>query len=453
MARRPDDRLKLAILINASGSHVAGWRHPESGTQDVGRLAHYARIAKKAEEGKFDIIFFADSSALYDGTPEHQARVLKGLEATEPKRHLEPFTLLSALSTLTEDIGLVGSATTTYEEPFHVARVLASLDHLSEGRAGWNLITSANPAEAQNFSRDQHVAHADRYDRAEEFVDVVCGLWDTLDDGVFVRNRETGQYADLSKVRTLDRQGKHFSVRGPLNVVRPPQGHPIIAQAGSSEPGRKLAARTADMVFTAQRSLDSAKAFYADIKQRVIAEGRDPDQVLVVPGIVPFVGRTKEEAEAFHRELQDLIVPEVGLALLIELLGEFDLSAYPLDGPLPPIDAIPEGSKSRFELVTKLARANNYTIRQTYESIASASGHGLIMGSPEEIADHMELWFREEACDGFNLLPPVTPKAFDDFVDLVVPELQRRGIVQSEYRPGTLRDKLGLPRPVNSLLK
>lgn len=451
MARSPDDRLKLAILINASGNHVAGWRHPESGTEKTGSLSHYLRVAQKAEEGKFDIIFFADSSALYDGTPEHQARVVKGLEATEPKRHLEPFTLLSAIATQTSHVGLVGSATTTYEEPFHVARILATLDHLSDGRAGWNLITSANPAEAQNFSRDKHVAHADRYDRAEEFVDVVRGLWDTIDDGAFVRNRETGQYADLSKIRTLDHVGKHFSVRGPLNVARPPQGHPLIAQAGSSEPGMRLAARTADMVFTAQRNLDSARKFYADIKARVAAEGRDPAQVLVVPGIVPFVGRTKEDAEAFHRELQALIKPEVGLALLTELLGEFDLSTYPLDGPLPPIDAIPEGSKSRFELVTKLARANNYSIRQTYENIASASGHGLVIGSPEEIADHMELWFKEEACDGFNLLPPVTPKAFDDFVDLVVPELQRRGIVQSDYGQGTLRERLGLPRPDNSL--
>ncbi|QEO16835.1 LLM class flavin-dependent oxidoreductase [Acetobacter vaccinii] len=451
MTAAPTDRLKLAVLINASGSHIAGWRHPRSGAEQTDELSHYLQIAKKAEAGKFDIVFFADSSALFDGTPEHQARYSHGLAATEPKRHLEPFTLLAALSAGTSNIGLVGSATTTYAEPYSVARVVASLDRLSGGRGGWNLITSANPAEASNFNRTHHLDHATRYERAEEFVDVVRGLWDTLGDGAYVRNREQGVYSDLTQISALNFQGKHFQVSGPLNILRPPQGHPLIAQAGSSEPGRRLAARTADMVFTAQRDIQAAKEFRADIRARTRAAGRNPDHVLVVPGLVPYVGETHQDAHDFYHELLSLIVPDAGLALLAELVGEIDLRSYPLDGPVPEFGET-QGSVSRLRLIEQLTHTTRPTIRILYESIAGASGHGFIIGSPVEIADYIEEWYRQGAVDGFNILPPVSPFAFDRFVDLVVPELQRRGLVQSAYRPGSLRDKLGLPRPKNSLL-
>ncbi|WP_079436445.1 LLM class flavin-dependent oxidoreductase [Zoogloea sp. LCSB751] len=440
-------RLKLGVLINASGSHVAGWRHPDAHPDATSSLQHYLGVAKKAEEGRFDIVFFADSAALYDGTPAHQERNAAGLAGTEPKRHLEPFTLLAAIAAHTRHIGLVGSATTTYFEPFHVARKVASLDHISGGRAGWNLVTSANPAEATNFNREQHVPHAERYERAAEFVDVVKSLWDSVDDGAYVRDKESGRYADLSRVHPIGHVGKHFSVTGPLNVSRPPQGHPVIAQAGSSDVGRELAAVSADLVFTAQRSLSDGQAFYQDLKSRVREHGRDPEHVLVLPGLVPFVGRSEAEARETFEALQAKIQPEVGLALIAELLGEIDLTGLPLDAPLPEIIGS-DGSKSRFDLLKRLAEKGGLTIRQLYEQTASASGHGFVIGSPAQVADYIETWFREGAADGFNILPPYLPGGFNDFVDLVVPELQKRGLVQEAYLGGTLRSQLGLPRPV-----
>jgi FMN-dependent oxidoreductase (nitrilotriacetate monooxygenase family) len=357
---------------------------------------------------------------------------------------LEPLTLLSALAASTERIGLIGTATTTYNEPYTVARQFASLDQISDGRAGWNLVTSDNAAEAANFGRDQHVAHALRYERAREFHEVVAGLWNGWQDGVFVNDKAGGRLVDPARLRKLEHRGKHFAVAGPLNVARSPQGRPVVVQAGGSETGRELAAATAEVVFTAQPSLASAQDFYRDMKRRVVAHGREPASLKVMPGLFAVVGRTQAEADDKFGQLQGLIEPKAGLALLGRMIGNFDLSPYPLDGPLPELPQTQDGQQSRQQLLTKLAQGENLTIRQLYERIAGGRGHFTVVGTAENVADQMQAWFEGEAADGFNFMAPSLPGGLDDFLTLVVPELQRRGLFRTAYQGSTLRSHLGL---------
>lgn len=433
-------QMKLGTLLSPMGFHVASWRHPGAQLHAATDIQHYARIANTAERGRFDLLFLADSAAHSVSHPAARQRM--GLIHT-----LEPLTLLSALSVLTKNVGLVASVSTTYNEPFHVARKFASLDHISGGRAGWNVVTSANPQEAFNFGREAHVEHAERYARATEFTQVVRGLWDSWDDDAFAHSdKETGIYFDPAKVHVLNHRGAHFKVRGPLNVPRSPQGQPVLAQAGSSGPGRDLGAGIADVVFTAQLVFEEARAFHDDLKLRAQQLGRQPDDVKIMPGIVPVIGRTAQEAEEKYEELQSLIHPDVGLMLLSELLGGVDLSGYPLDGPLPTFSQS-NASKSRLKLMSDLAERENLTIRQLYLRAAGARGHLYVKGTATQIADEMEHWFRGGAADGFNIIPPYLPGALDDFVDLVVPELQRRGLARTEYTGRTLRENLGLARP------
>lgn len=433
-------QLKLGALINATGFHIAAWLHPNAPLADATDIDYYARLARSAERGLFDFLFLADSSAImYGQDREAMSRIAL-------VSHLEPVTLLSALAALTRNVGLVASATTTYNEPFHLARKFASLDHLSKGRAGWNIITSANQAEAGNFSRDEHVAHAQRYARAHEAVEIVEGLWDSWDDDAFLYDRDSGMYFDPTRLHTLGHEGELFRVSGPLNVPRPPQGYPVRLQAGSSDTGQRLGARHADVIFTAQRSLGAAQAFYRGIKDAVAGQGRDPDHVKVLPGIVPFVAATQEAAQAKFDRLQDRIHPSVGLALLRELLGGLDLSGYPLDGPVPDLGSSNAG-QSRQALLLQTAREGNLTIRQLYLKAAGARGHHTLIGTPQTIVDEMEQWFRNEGADGFNIIPPYLPDALDDFVELVVPELQRRGLYRTAYEGKTFRENLGLPHP------
>jgi N-acetyl-S-(2-succino)cysteine monooxygenase len=360
----------------------------------------------------------------------------------------EPLTLLSALSAVTEHIGLVATASTTYNEPYHLARKFASLDHLSGGRAGWNIVTSSQDAEARNFNRDHHMDHALRYERAREFVRVTTGLWDSWDDDAFLRDKESGVYVDPDKVHVLNHKDKHFSVRGPLNVARPVQGYPVLVQAGASEDGQDFAAQAAEVIFTAQPTLAEAQAFYAGIKGRLAKYGRSPDQLKIMPGIFAVVGQTEQEAKEKYDQLQDLIDPIVGLSLLSGLVGNVDLSGYPLDGPLP---ELPEtnNNKSRLKLVQDLAGREKLTIRQLYLAVAGARGHRTIWGTPVQIADQLEEWFINDAADGFNIMPPYLPGGLDDFVELVVPELRRRGLFRTEYEGRTLRENLGLIRPTS----
>lgn len=418
-------QLKLAAFLIRHGHHVAGWRHPHTDLESS-PFEVYRALVQRAEQAHLDAVFFADSLALA-GPPS-----------------LEPLTLLSALAAVTSRIGLVGTATTTYHEPYSVARAFASLDSISGGRAGWNLVTSDNASEAANFGREQHVGHAERYARAAEFQQVVQGLWNSFDEDSFVNDKQGGVLLDPARVHTLHHQGAHFSVKGPLNVPRSPQGRPVIVQAGGSEAGRTLAAETAEVVFTAQPTLASAQAFYADMKERTARAGRDPDSIKIMPGIFAVVGQSEGEAKEKFDLLQSLIEPKAGLALLGRMIGNFDLSGYPLDGPLPELPETQDGQRSRQQLLTNLAQGENLSIRQLYERIAGGRGHFTVVGTAAQVADQMQAWFEGGAADGFNLMPPSLPVGLNDFLDLVVPELVRRGLFRSEYSARTLRGNLGL---------
>lgn len=428
-------QLKLGAFLIGNGHHVAAWRHPDA-QLDGNPFEIYRRAAQIAERALFDTIFFADSLAVDEGHLSSGAARLDGLE---------PLTLLGALAASTEHIGLIATATATYNEPFHIARKFASLDRISNGRAGWNLVTSDNAAEAGNFGRDEHVAHADRYARAREFYDVVTGLWETWDEDAILADKAGGRYFDPSRVHRLDHRGEHFRVRGPLNVARSPQGRPIIVQAGSSEAGKTLAAQTADVVFTAQPNLQAAQAFYADLKGRLPQYGRTPDELKIMPGVFAVVGKTEEEAQQKFQQLQDLVDPRAGVALLGRMIGNFDLSGYPVDGPLPELPVTESGQRSRQQLFVDLARRENLTIRQLYLRIAGGRGHLTLIGTAKQIADELQAWFEQGAADGFNVMPPLLPTGLEDFATQVVPELQRRGLFRTRYEGSTLRERLGLP--------
>lgn len=436
-------QLKLGAFLYPTGHHIAAWRHPLTQADAGSNFAHYVELAQIAEAAKFDLIFLADGVGTRGDDTEALQRTAQRYVA-----QFEPITLLSALAAVTKNIGFVATASTSFNEPYHIARKFASLDHISGGRAGWNLVTSSTDHEAHNFGRDEHYAHAERYERAEEFADVVLGLWDTWEEDAFPRNKQSGIYYDPQKQHILNHKGKHFKARGPLNVSRTPQGHPVLVQAGSSEPGRELAARTAEVVFTAHQTIEDARAFYADIKGRLAKYGRNRDDLKIMPGIFPVVGRTREEAQQKFAELQDLVHPVVGLSMLNGMASGVDLSQYPLDGPIP---ALPEtnGSKSRQKLLLDLARRENLTIRELYLRIAGARGHWQIVGTPIEIADQMEEWFKTGAADGFNVMPPQLPTSLYDFVEHVLPELRRRGLFRSDYEGSTLRENLRLRVPLH----
>ncbi|ANJ74892.1 LLM class flavin-dependent oxidoreductase [Ralstonia insidiosa] len=439
MAQRTD-QLRLGAFLYPGGHHIAAWRHPDTQANAGIDFRHYVTLARAAEAAKFDLIFLADGVGTRGDDVAFLSRTAHSYQA-----QFEPITLLSALAAVTERIGLVGTASTSFNEPYHVARKFASLDHISGGRAGWNLVTSSSEYEALNFNRDHHFAHAERYQRAEEFADVVTGLWDSWDDDAFLYDKAGGQFYDPSRRHVLGHKGAHFSVRGPLNVARTPQGHPVVVQAGSSEPGKELAARSGEVVFTAQQTLADAVAFYADLKGRLARYGRSPDDLKIMPGVFPVVGRSESEAREKFEALQSLIDPVVGLALVSGLTG-VNLSGYPLDGPIPELQAT-NGSKSRQALMLDLARREQLTIRQLYQRVAGARGHWQVIGTPEQIADALEERFLAHGADGYNVMAPILPGGLTDFIELVLPELRRRNLFRSEYAGTTLREHLGLRRP------
>jgi alkanesulfonate monooxygenase len=404
-------------------------------------IDHYVSLVRSAEQAKFDLIFFADSAAVRDDAMKAVSR------AAQYTAYFEPTTLLASLAMVTQHIGLVATATTSYNEPYNIARRYASLDHISHGRAGWNVVTSGNAAEAYNFGRDEHYNHAARYDRAREFVHVVKGLWDSWDDDAFVRDRESGLYFDPAKLHYLRHSGKHFTVRGPLNVPRPVQGYPVIFQAGTSEDGRELAAETAEAVFTAELTLEGSKAYYQDVKTRMAKYGRRPDQLKVMPGVNPVVAATDGEARDKHEFLQSLIHPDVGLEYLSLLLGGVDLSPFPIDGPLPDLPETDSSKSGIYRNVVSLARREDLSIRQLYLRLAGARGKRTIIGSASYVADQFQEWFDNDAADGFVIQPSYLPGALDEFTQLVIPMLQDRGIFRTQYEGVTLRENLGLDRP------
>ncbi|WP_118183871.1 LLM class flavin-dependent oxidoreductase [Paraburkholderia phosphatilytica] len=429
-----DGKMRLGLSMRYLGYHMAAWRHPDVPADGAIHFDYFLSTAKKAQDARLDMIFFADGIGIRANDKP------KGSLARDAKNaELEPLTLLAAIGACTSNIGLVATASTTYNEPFHIARKYASIDHISGGRAGWNVVTSWSQQEAWNFSRDEHLGYEERYERADEFVEVVKKLWDSWEDDAFIRDKATGVFYEASRLHTPNHKGKHFSVRGPLNSARTPQGRPIVVQAGAAEAGRQLAARNADVVYSNAADFDGAKAYYDDLKGRLAAHGRAPDQLLIMPGITLYVGETRQEAQDKFDQLQDLIDPLSGLALLYGVLG--DLSEYDIDGPVP--DVGNQRVRSIAENLLSTARKENLTIRQMYKRVASGNNRQLI-GTAKDIVDDMEAWFKGGAADGFNICPPTLPQGIDDVARFILPELRRRGLFRTEYESSTLRGNLGL---------
>lgn len=437
-------KMHLGAFLWGPGHHVGAWRHRNAPVQAGLDLSHYQAMAKTAERGLFDMLFLADSLAArnIENGPETFSR-------SGYVTHFEPLTLLSALSAVTKHIGLVATMSTSFCQPYHVARMFASLDHLSAGRAGWNVVTSSFDPEAENFGLERHLSHPDRYRRAHEFVDVVTGLWDTWADDAFVQDKDSGIAFDPNGYRRLDHEGEFYRVRGPLNVARPPQGHPLIVQAGGSEDGQELAARTADAVFSNNYTLETAQVFYKSLKERLPNYGRHPESLTIMPGISPIIGKTRSEAKEKAEYLKSLVDPVAGVAFLSRRAG-IDLSQYPIDGPLP---FLPEnnGTSTYAKQMQALAQERHYTIRDLMHT-AYGSGRDQFQGTPQDIADQMQDWFENAAADGFNLAFPSLPDELDNFVEHVIPELQRRGLFRQHYGENTLRGHFGLVRPGNKVL-
>jgi len=444
-------QLHFNAFLMSSGHHEAAWRLPQSNPFANTDLAHWRHLAQTAERAAFDSVFLADSPSLWN-SPKHR-----------PAGSLEPTVLLTALATATTHIGLIATASTTYNAPFNLARRFASLDHISGGRAGWNIVTTAEPSSAQNFGRRERPSHHERYERAAEFVEVSQRLWDSWEDGAELGDKAAGRYADPGRIHQVDYEGRYFRVRGPLNVPRSPQGRPLLVQAGSSEDGREFAARYAEAIFTAQQTLADGQQFYADMQQtladgqqfyadmkrRARRLGRDADLLKVLPGIVPVIGSTEAEAQALSDQLEELIIPQYGLAQLSRVL-EIPAEALHLDRPLP--DEVyrrprVEGAQSRFDLITELGRRDNLTVRQLIGRLGGGRGHRTFTGAPEQVADTIVDWFERGAADGFNVMPAVLPAGLEAFADHVIPVLRRRGLFRTEYSGRTLREHYGIPRP------
>ncbi|MFN3890345.1 MAG: LLM class flavin-dependent oxidoreductase [Beijerinckiaceae bacterium] len=439
--------MKLALFLTGDGNyHMAGWRLPGATTDGGHNIGRWIEHAQMIERAKLDMLFIADGTGV-SGTED-----LETLKYTSRIDRMDPVAILSAVAVATNNLGLVATISTSYNEPFNLARSVASLDHISGGRAGWNIVTSANKDDALHYSREAHAPHAERYDRAEEFVDVVRGLWDSYDDDAFPRDKKSGVYLRPDGVHFLNHKGKHFSVKGPSSVSRTPQGHPVLVQAGSSEAGMNISARVADVVFTSQASLKEGQKFYANVKGRCDRFGRSPDSMKVMPGALLFIGETESEARERFEQLQSLIPIRVALQRLSNNLGGVDLSGYDLDGPMPDVP-VNSARVSAVESYVTIARREGLTVRQTAMRSAAAKHHWTLIGSVNQVADQLEDWFRNEAADGFNVLASDVPDAVQRLCTRLVPELQRRGLFRQEYEGPTLRDNLGLPRPSNARTK
>ncbi|KAL4798590.1 luciferase-like domain-containing protein [Aspergillus venezuelensis] len=435
-----DKQLHLTAFMRPVSLHTGAWRYPGSYPDANFNLTHLKSFIQKLEAAKFDAFFMADHLAVLNMPVE-------ALKRSHTVTSFEPFTLLSALSVVTEKIGLAATASTTYDEPYHIARRFASLDHLSGGRAAWNIVTTGNPESSKNFGKDEHLEHSERYKRAREFYDVVTGLWDSFADDAFIRDRGSGTYFDPEKMHILNHSGDDLKVRGPLNIARPVQGWPVIVQAGQSEPGRQLAAETAEAVFCSPRDIEGAKALYKDIKGRAVAVGRSKDHLKILPAAFILVGDTVKEAKKKRLELDSLVHYDSAIASLSISLGT-DASGFNPDGPLPTDLPPTNASHTSRAGVIKLAADENLTVRQLAQRLGGYSGLAFV-GTPESIAEEMETWLKEEASDGFTVVFPFLPQGLDDVTQRVVPELQKRGIFRQDYTGNTLREHLGLPRPQN----
>jgi len=432
-------QLRLGAFMRPVGIHTAWWRYPGTPPDANFNWPLLKRFAQTLERGKFDAFFMADHLALLN-------MPMSALKRSATVTSFDPLTLLPALAVVTERLGLIATASTTYNDPYHIARKFASLDHISGGRAGWNLVTTSNPDAALNFGLDEAVEHGERYKRGREFFDVVTGLWDSWADDAFLYDKDSGIVFDPERLHTLNHKGEHFSVRGPLNVARPVQGWPVIVQAGASEAGRQIAAETAEVIFGSSRTVADGRAFYADVKGRMRKLGRNPDHLKILPGALVIVGATTEEAQRKKALLDSLVHPDSGLPNLSMRLG-VDASKFDLDGPLPEIPETND-SKSGRQAIVDHAKREGLTVRQLARIAGGYAGLQMV-GTASAIADQMQEWLETDACDGFNVMFHTVPEGLDDFVDMVVPELQRRGLFRREYEGVTLRENLGLPRPAN----
>ncbi|WP_328396405.1 LLM class flavin-dependent oxidoreductase [Nocardia sp. NBC_00416] len=434
-------RLSLNAFIYPAGHHEAAWRHPSSSPDRIYDVRYYQEIARTAEAATFDAVFFADGPALRTNVAYNAAP------------GLEPITLLTAIAAATTHLGLIATASTTYYEPYNLARLFSSLDHISGGRAGWNIVTTGTDLAAANFGLDRHPDHAERYARAREFVDAVTALWDSWEDDAILLDRAAGRYADPDKIHTIDFAGEHLRVRGPFNAARTPQGYPVLVQAGASNDGRAFAGRYAEAIFTAHQRLSDAQAFYTDIKRRAQGFGRAADHVKILPGISPFIAGTESEAKQLEREFNELTVPEYGIKQL-ESLAHESLRHLELDEPVPVelfADAgdVTDNAASRRQVVAGIVQRERPTLRGLLHRLAGARGHRVFAGTPEQVADTIEEWFRSGAADGFNVMPPYYPGGLEVFAETVVPILRQRGLFRTEYTGTTLRDHFGLPTPVS----
>ncbi|MFX0574987.1 LLM class flavin-dependent oxidoreductase [Nocardia nepalensis] len=432
-------QLSLNAFIYPSGHHEAAWRHPQSRPDRIYDVAYYQEIGRTAEAAKLDAVFFADGPALRTNVKHNAAS------------GLEPITLLTAIATATTHLGLIATASTTYYEPYNLARLFSTLDHISGGRAGWNIVTTGTDLAAANFGLDKHPDHATRYARAREFVDAVVALWGSWEDDAILLDQQAGVYADPDRIHPIDFVGEYLSVRGPFNAPRTPQGHPVLVQAGASNDGRAFAGKYAEAIFTAHQRLEDAQAFYADIKAKAAEFGRDADQVKILPGISPFIGDTEAAAKQLEREFNELTVPEYGLKQLEGIAGQ-SLRHLPLDEPVPlelfsDAGDVTDNGQSRRQVVAGIVQRERPTVRGLLHRLAGARGHRVFAGTPEQVADTIEEWFRNGAADGFNVMPPYYPGGLEVFAEQVVPILQRRGLFRTEYTGTTLRDHFGLTRP------
>jgi len=433
----PKRQLAIAVFLTRHGHHPGAWRQPGSAPSGLPDFAHWARLVQTAERGKLDAAFFADFVGISGDST-------KGIERRHAFLDFEPLTACAALAALTKHIGLVATVNTNFEQPYALARRFASLDHISGGRIGWNIVSSLADGAAKSFGIDQPASHAERYARADEYVDLVKQLWDSWDDDAFEgADKDSGIYLRADAVHPVHHRGQYYHLDSVLDMPRPLQGYPVFAQAGNSEVGRDFAARHANMIYAAAQFIEDAQAFYADVKRRVVAHGRHPDELKVMPGLSFTIAGSKQEAQDKFAALE----AAVDFSGDLNLMGH-DVSAYPLDGPLPDLPE-PENGKGRWRQLTALARRENLTIRQLFLRFNAVRGHRVVLGTATDIADAIQDWFENGAADGFNLIPPLLPSSLDDFVDQVVPELQRRGLFRTEYAGVTLRDHLGLAHPAN----
>lgn len=428
--------MHINLFLFGCGHHNAAWRHPDSPVERLGDIRFYEEMAQLAERGKLDAVFLADGHAAVNLTDG-------------PRWFLEPVTMLTAMARATSRIGVICTVSSTFYTPFHAARLIGSLDHISGGRVGWNVVTSMFDAEARNHGYEAMPGHAERYARADEFIQAVLALWDSWDDGAVLNDRH-GLYVDPERVRKINHHGQHFLVDGPLTVPRPPQGNPVLIQAGASDEGRALAGKYAEAIYAVAYDLPSAQAYYSSIRESVKAAGRDAP-VPILPGLVTYVGSTEAEAKAKQRELDELLPSESSLRQL-QLFIDQDCMSWELDAPVPPLPPLEafKGPKGRYATVLRIIETEQPTVRQLLGRLAAGGGHCTMVGTPEQIADKMELWYRNGGADGFNLMPPAEPGSVEDFVDHVIPVLQKRGLFRQDYEHTTLRGHFGLARPPRS---